>query len=45
MEVFVAGKQWMWKVQYPNGAREIDALHVPVGTAGEVNDGVGRCHS
>jgi len=31
MEVFVAGKQWMWKVQYPNGYREIDALHVPVG--------------
>jgi len=31
MEVFVAGKQWMWKVQYPNGAREIDELHVPVG--------------
>lgn len=31
MEVFVTGKQWMWKVQYSNGAREIDELHVPVG--------------
>lgn len=31
MEVFVTGKQWMWKVQYPNGAREIDELHVPLG--------------
>ena len=31
MEVFVTGKQWMWKVQYPNGYREIDALHVPLG--------------
>ncbi len=31
MEVYVTGKQWMWKVQYPNGYREIDALHVPVG--------------
>ncbi len=31
MEIFVTGKQWMWKVQYPNGFREIDALHVPVG--------------
>jgi len=31
MEVFITGKQWMWKVQYPNGYREIDALHVPVG--------------
>jgi cytochrome c oxidase subunit 2 len=31
MEVFVTGKQWMWKVQYPDGSREINALHVPVG--------------
>lgn len=31
MEVFVTGKQWMWKVQYPGGGREINALHVPVG--------------
>lgn len=31
MEVFVTGKQWMWKVQYPDGGREIDELHVPVG--------------
>lgn len=31
MEVFVTGKQWMWKVQYPDGSREIDELHVPVG--------------
>jgi len=33
MEVFVTGKQWMWKVQYPDGNREINALHVPVGKA------------
>jgi cytochrome c oxidase subunit 2 len=32
MEVFVTGKQWMWKVQYADGTREIDALHVPAGT-------------
>ncbi len=31
MEVFVTGKQWMWKIQYPDGAREINELHVPVG--------------
>jgi cytochrome c oxidase subunit 2 len=31
MEIFVVGKQWMWKVQYPDGFREINALHVPVG--------------
>lgn len=32
-ELFVIGKQWMWEVQHPEGAREIDALHVPVGEA------------
>jgi len=29
--VYVVGKQWMWKFQHPEGQREIDALHVPVG--------------
>ncbi|HWB54429.1 MAG TPA: c-type cytochrome, partial [Tepidisphaeraceae bacterium] len=31
MEIHVIGKQWMWKIEQPNGVREIDALHVPVG--------------
>ena len=31
IEVFVVGKQWMWKIQHPGGQREIDELHVPVG--------------
>jgi cytochrome c oxidase subunit 2 len=31
MEVDVVGKQWMWKIQHPDGQREINALHVPVG--------------
>jgi cytochrome c oxidase subunit 2 len=31
MELFVVGKQWMWKVQHPEGVREIDSLHIPVG--------------
>lgn len=31
MEVFVVGKQWMWKIQHPQGKREINELHVPVG--------------
>jgi cytochrome c oxidase subunit II len=31
MEIFVVGKQWMWKVQHANGQREINELHVPVG--------------
>ena len=30
-EVFVVGKQWMWKLQHPQGKREINELHVPVG--------------
>ena len=30
-EIFVIGKQWMWHVQHPEGPREIDELHVPVG--------------
>jgi cytochrome c oxidase subunit 2 len=31
IEVFVVGKQWMWKIQHPDGQREINELHVPVG--------------
>jgi cytochrome c oxidase subunit 2 len=31
MEILVTGKQWMWKIQHPQGKREIDELHVPVG--------------
>ncbi len=30
LEVFVVGKQWMWKLQHPSGPREIDELHVPI---------------
>jgi cytochrome c oxidase subunit 2 len=29
--VYVVGKQWMWKFQHPEGQREINTLHVPVG--------------
>jgi cytochrome c oxidase subunit 2 len=31
LELYVVGKQWMWKVQYPGGQREIDSLHLPLG--------------
>ena len=31
MEIYVVGKQWMWKVQHVDGAREINELHVPIG--------------
>ena len=30
-EVFVVGKQWMWKLQHLEGRREINELHVPIG--------------
>jgi cytochrome c oxidase subunit 2 len=33
LEIHVAAKQWMWKTRHPNGAREINALHVPRGEA------------
>ena len=31
MEIYVTGKQWMWKIQHMEGAREINELHIPVG--------------
>jgi cytochrome c oxidase subunit 2 len=31
VEYFAVGKQWMWKFQHPEGNREIDQLHVPLG--------------
>ena len=31
MEIYVVGKQWMWKIQHGTGQREINELHVPVG--------------
>ncbi|MBI5707531.1 MAG: cytochrome c oxidase subunit II [Armatimonadetes bacterium] len=30
-EIYVIGKQWMWHIQHPNGIRENNELHVPVG--------------
>ncbi len=31
LDLYGTGKQWMWKFQHPNGVREINTLHVPVG--------------
>jgi cytochrome c oxidase subunit 2 len=31
LEIYVVGKQWMWKLQHPEGAQEINNLHIPVG--------------
>jgi len=30
-EVYVVAKQWMWKIEHPEGPREINTLHVPLG--------------
>ncbi len=30
-EIFVVGKQWMWKIQHAEGPREMNELHIPVG--------------
>jgi cytochrome c oxidase subunit 2 len=29
-EIHVVAKQWMWRIQQPSGAREINEIHVPV---------------
>lgn len=31
LTVDVVGKQWMWIMRYPNGSKEINRLHVPLG--------------
>ena len=30
LEIYVVGKQWMWKIQHSDGRREFNELHVPV---------------
>jgi cytochrome c oxidase subunit 2 len=30
LEIFVTGKQWMWRAQHPDGQREINELHLPL---------------
>jgi cytochrome c oxidase subunit 2 len=32
-DIYVVGKQWMWYIQHPEGRREINELHLPVGRA------------
>ena len=33
LNIYVVGKQWMWKFQHLDGQREINELHIPVGRA------------
>jgi cytochrome c oxidase subunit II len=30
LDIYVVGKQWMWKLQQPNGRKEINELHIPL---------------
>src|SRR5215467_3638482 len=32
IQIYAVGKQWMWKVEHTEGQREINELHIPVGT-------------
>ena len=32
LDIYAVGKQWMWKFQHREGQREINELHVPIGT-------------
>ena len=31
MNIYVVGKQWMWKAEHPGGQHEINSLHIPTG--------------
>jgi cytochrome c oxidase subunit 2 len=31
LDIYVTGKQWMWRIQHMEGRREINELHIPVG--------------
>jgi cytochrome c oxidase subunit 2 len=31
MNIYVVGKQWMWKAEHPGGQHEINNLHIPEG--------------
>ncbi len=30
MNIYIVGKQWMWKAEHPGGQHEINTLHVPI---------------
>ena len=33
MNIYVVGKQWMWKAEHPGGQHEINSLHIPANRA------------
>lgn len=32
IDIYVVAKQWMWKVEHMDGRRELNQLHIPLGT-------------
>ena len=40
--IYAVGKQWMWKFQHPEGQREINTLHLPLGRPVQILLDVGR---
>ena len=40
LDIYVVGKQWMWKFQHLDGQREINELHVPARPPGQADDDV-----
>ncbi len=45
MNIYVVGKQWMWKAEHPGGQHEINSLHVPTGRADAVDADFAGCLS
>lgn len=37
LKMYAVGQQWMWKLQHPEGQREINELHIPVGRPVELS--------
>src|ERR1700739_4156462 len=33
MNIYIVGKQWMWKAEHPGGQHETNSLHAPTGRA------------
>ena len=42
MNIYIVGKQWMWKAEHPGGQHEIDALHIPQPASAVDHDFSGR---
>ena len=45
LEVYVTGKQWMWKFAYPNGKRGVERALRPRPSPHQAHHDVARCHS